>query len=75
MDVKRYLYQTIVNLVIVSPLMMIVLAAGPSLAIISYSSFVTVSVMLGIIGAVYTLAALNLLLTAAGRSLEMREDL
>jgi hypothetical protein len=74
-DVKRYLYQTIVNLMIVSPLMIIVLVAGPSLAILGYSSLAPVSIVLGIIGVAYTLATLNLLLTAAGRSLERRDDL
>jgi hypothetical protein len=74
-DVKMFLYQTIVNLLVVSPLMIIVLAAGPSLAILGYSSLVPVSVAFAIVGVAYTLVIIDSLLTAAGRIMERREDL
>jgi len=74
-DVKRFLYQTVINLSLVAPLMGLVLGAAPLLGLIGDSSIFPVAMVLGAIGIVYTLGALDFILGEAGRSLETREDL
>jgi len=74
-DVKRFLYQTVINLSLVAPLMGLVLGAAPSLGLIGGSSILPLAVVFGAIGLVYTLGILDFILGEAGRSLETREDL
>ena len=74
-DVKRFLYQTIINLLLVSPLMGLVLAAGQVPETLSASSLVLLSAGLLAVALAYTVLILNYLLSAAGRSLRAREDL
>jgi hypothetical protein len=74
-DVKRFLYQTVVNLLLVAPLMFLVLASGPVAgASVGIPLGVLVSVFLALeLG--YTALILRYILSAAGRSLREREDL
>ncbi len=74
-DVKRFLYQTVINLSLVAPLMGLVLGAAPLLGLIGGSSILPLAVVLGAIGLLYTLAILDFIIGEAGRSLETREDL
>ena len=74
-DVKRFLYQTVINLALVSPLMGLVLASGPLAGIAGVHSLVFLAAALGVVAVGYTLAALSFLLSAAGRRLQTREDL
>jgi hypothetical protein len=74
-DVKRFLYQTIINLLLVSPIMGLVLAAGPAATAVGASSLVPLSATLLGVALAYTALILNYLLSAAGRSLRTREDL
>ena len=74
-DVKRFLYQTIINLLLVSPIMALVLAAGPAATAVGASSLVPLSLAFLGVALAYTVLILNYLLSAAGRSLRMREDL
>jgi len=74
-DVKRFLYQTVINLLLVSPIMALVLAAGPAATALGASSLVPLSAALLGVALAYTVLILNYLLSAAGRSLRTREDL
>jgi len=74
-DVKRFLYQTVINLLLVSPIMALVLAAGPIAGVLGASSLVLLSIGLLCVALAYTVLMLNYLLSAAGRSLRAREDL
>ena len=74
-DVKRFLYQTAINLLLVSPIMALVLAAGPVAVALGASSLVPLAVALLGVALGYTVVVLNYLLSAAGRSLRVREDL
>lgn len=74
-DVKRFLYQTVINLLLVSPIMALVVAAGPIAGALGASSLVLLSVALLAVALAYTVLILNYLLRAAGRSLRVREDL
>ena len=73
-DVKRFLYQTVINLLLVSPIMGLVLVAGPVAGALGTSSLLPLSVVLLGVALAYTLLILNYLLSAAGRSLRARED-
>lgn len=73
-DVKRFLYQTIINLLLVSPIMGLVVAAGPAAAM-GASSLVPLAAVFLVAALAYTVLILNYLLSAAGRSLNAREDL
>ena len=73
-DVKRFLYQTVINLLLVSPIMVLVLAAGPIAVALGASSLVLLSAALLAVALAYTVLILNYLLSAAGRSLRARED-
>ncbi len=74
-DVKRFLYQTVINLLLVSPIMGLVLAAGPLEGALGPWSLVPLTVALLGLALAYTVLALRYLLSAAGRSLRVREDL
>jgi hypothetical protein len=74
-DVKRFLYQTIINLLLVSPIMGLVLAAGQVAGALGTSSLALLAVALFAVALTYTVLILNYLLSAAGRSLRAREDL
>ena len=74
-DVRRFLYQTVINLVLVGPLMGLVLAAGPLLGIVGDSYLLPTGAVLGAVGLGYSLGVLRFIVSAAGKSLEKREDL
>jgi Putative ABC exporter len=74
-DVKRFLYQTIINLLLVSPLMGLVLATEQAPQTLGAPSLALLSASLLCVSLAYTVLILNYLLSAAGGSLRMREDL
>jgi hypothetical protein len=74
-DVKRFLYQTVINLLLVSPLMGLVLAAGRIQETFGVPSLMVLAAGLLCVGMAYSVFILNYLLSAAGRSLRSREDL
>jgi hypothetical protein len=74
-DVKRFLYQTVINLLLVSPIMALVVAAGPAAAALGSSWLVPLAAFFLTAALAYTLLVLNYLLAAAGNSLRTREDL
>jgi hypothetical protein len=74
-DVKRFLYQAIINLGLVAPLMGLVLAAEPLLGFFGGSTALQVAIILGTVALFYTFGILRFVLSKAGNSLETREDL
>lgn len=69
-DIRRFLYQTVINLALVSPLMGLVLGAGYLGGAVILWAPVLMAISL-----LYTYVALDLLLNAAGDSIKKREDL
>jgi multisubunit Na+/H+ antiporter MnhF subunit len=74
-NVKRFLYQTVINLGLVAPLMGLVLGSSEILGLTGDSSILLVGTVLGVLGFVYSIGILRFILGEAGRSLETREDL
>jgi len=74
-DVRRFLYQTIINLSLVAPLMGMVLLASPLVQLLGGSSLLPLAFLLGVGGFAYSGMVLRIVLSAAGRSLATREDL
>jgi hypothetical protein len=74
-DVKRFLYQTVINLLLVAPLMGLVLAAGRVPETLWGSWLLLLSAGLIGVSLAYTVLLLTYLLSAAGSSLREREDL
>jgi len=74
-DIRRFLYQTLINLSLVAPLLLLVLAAGSLPGIVAGVPLPAIAAVFGVAGLVYSIAILRFVLTAAGRSLEKREDL
>ncbi|HKT21901.1 MAG TPA: hypothetical protein VJR06_04710, partial [Nitrososphaerales archaeon] len=74
-DVKRFLYQTVINLTLVSPVMGIVLASGQAVAAFGPLSLVPVAAALLVVSLTYTLLVLGYVISVAGRTLRAREDL
>jgi hypothetical protein len=73
-DVKRFLYQTVMNLAFVSPLMGLVLAGTEASSLGGVPAVPLAAVLLAA-SVVYTYGALGRLLNAAGDSIVRREDL
>ncbi len=74
-DVKRFLYQTVNNLVMVAPVMGLVLASGPLVGALGIGSLPILGLGLLTVELAYCVFILNYLLSAAGRSLREREDI
>ena len=74
-NVKRFLYQSVINLGMVAPLMGLVLAAAPLLGLVGDTATLTTGIALGAVGLIYTVGILRFVLGSAGDSLERREDL
>ena len=74
-DLRRFLYQTLINLALVAPLMGLVLVAGSLLNVVGHASLVVMAALLVAVGLLYTGVMLRLVLRTAGASLERREDL
>jgi hypothetical protein len=74
-DVKRFLYQLVVNFVLVSPLMGLVLGAGLRVSPFNLIPDIPLAVLLLGISLVYSYVTLTKLLSAAGDSIRRREDL
>ena len=73
-DIRRFLYQTAMNLALVAPLMGLVISAGFWLDL-SGGSLGPLAAVLVAVSAIYTYAILSVLLNAAGDSIRRREDL
>jgi putative ABC exporter len=73
MDIKRFLFQTVINLALVSPLMGLVLVTG--LPLLAQIPLVPLAFLLILVSLGYTYGTLNGILNAAGNSISRREDL
>jgi hypothetical protein len=73
-DIRRFLFQTAMNLALVAPLMGLVVSAPFWLGLLG-GSLAAVAVLLVIVALVYTYAILTTLLNAAGDWIGRREDL
>jgi hypothetical protein len=70
-NLKRTIYQTIVNLLFVGPIMLLVLAAS----YIGGGFLLQTSIVISVASIVYTIVILNTVLNLAGDSIAKREDL
>ena len=73
-DIRRFLFQTTINILLVSPLMGLVLVAGPLAEALGSSWLGVLWVGLLCASLAYSVVVLNLLLSSAGRLLRERED-
>jgi hypothetical protein len=74
-NIKRFVYQTAFNLLMVGPLMLLVLAAGWLLGIFGVGTLAPLGIILAIAGLSYSVIILNSVLNKAGDSIRRREDL
>ena len=74
-DIRRFLYQTSINLILVSPLMALVLSIGWLVTLLGHGSLTIPTILLLVVSITYTYVILNTLLNRAGDSISRREDL
>ncbi|MDA4111791.1 MAG: hypothetical protein OK439_04585 [Thaumarchaeota archaeon] len=74
-NIKRIVLQTVINLIMVGPLMVLVLAGGWLTGIFGVGSIIPIGVFLSMVGVSYTVLLLNVILNGAGDSINKREDL
>ncbi len=73
-DIRRFIYQTVINLALVAPVMGLVISAGFWLDLLGLP-LVPLAAVLVAVSAAYTYAVLTVILNAAGDSIRKREDL
>ncbi|MGA2664001.1 MAG: hypothetical protein ABSF83_03570 [Nitrososphaerales archaeon] len=73
-DIRRFLYQTVINLALVAPIMGLVVSAGFWLGLLDLPVAALAVVMVAV-SVAYAYAILTVLLNAAGDSIRKREDL
>jgi hypothetical protein len=73
-DIRRFLYQTAINLALVAPVMGLVVSAGFLLDLLG-RPLVPLAAVLVAVSVAYTYAVLTAILNAAGDSIRKREDL
>jgi len=74
-DIRRFLLQTIVNLALVAPLMLLVLGSGTVLTLLGKGSIIVAAIALSGAALSYTVTGINTLLNKAGDIIRQREDL
>jgi len=74
-DIRRFLFQTIINLVIVSPLILLVFVSETLVTILGPSYLPTLAVGLVAMSILFTSLSINFLLNKAGDAVNRREDL
>ena len=74
-DIKRFLFQTTINLIMVSPLMLLVLATQPLAVFFGSRSLLSLAAALLVVSGVFTSFIINFLLNRAGDAVGRREDL
>ncbi len=74
-DVRRFLYQTVINLSLAAPLMGVVLAADSLLTHTRGTTVGLAGFVLGLAGLGYSMGMLWFVLNLGGKALERREDL
>jgi hypothetical protein len=74
-DIRRFLFQTIINLVIVSPLILLVFVSETLVTILGPGYLPILAVGLVWVSILFTSLAINFLLNKAGDAVSRREDL
>jgi len=74
-DIRRFLFQTVINLIMVSPLILLVLASESLASSIGPGRLPALAASLVIVSIVFASFAINVLLNKAGDAVSRREDL
>ena len=74
-DIRRFLFQTVINLIMVSPLILLVLASESLASSLGPGSLPALAASLVIVSIVFAVFAINVLLSKAGDAVSRREDL
>src|SRR6266550_2130428 len=74
-DIRRFLFQTIINLIMVSPIILLVLVSETLPTILGPGALPLIAVGLVSVSIVFTGLSINLLLNRAGDAVTRREDL
>jgi hypothetical protein len=74
-DIRRFLFQTIINLIMVSPIILLVLVSEALATVLGPSLLPILAVGLVLVSVVFTGLSINLLLNGAGDAVTRREDL
>jgi hypothetical protein len=74
-DIRRFLFQTIINLIMVSPIILLVLVSEALAAILGLGALPVLAVGLVFVSIAFTGLSTNLLLNKAGDAITRREDL
>src|SRR6266550_11929 len=74
-DIRRFLFQTIINLIMVSPIILLVLVSEAVATILGPGAIPLITVGLVSVSIVFTGLSINLLLNRAGDAVTRREDL
>ena len=73
-DIKRFIYQAIINLALIAPIMLLVTVSERVALFFGGASTIPLFLML-FLSLVYTYIILNIILDKAGKTIAMREDL
>jgi len=74
-DIRRFLFQTVINLIMVSPIILLVLVSEALAKIIGSGALPMLAVGLVLVSVAFTGLSINLLLNKAGSAITRREDL
>jgi len=74
-DIRRFLFQTIINLIMVSPIILLVLVSEALATILGQAALPILAVGLVLVSVAFTGLSINLLLNRAGDAVTRREDL
>jgi hypothetical protein len=74
-DIRRFLFQTIINLVMVSPVLLLVFVSETLVTILGPGYLPTLAVGLLSMSILFTSLSINFLLNKAGDAVSRREDL
>src|SRR5437879_11018271 len=74
-DIRRFLFQTIINLIMVSPIILLVLVSEALASILGPVELPALAVGLVLVSIAFTGLSINLLLNKAGDAITRREDL
>jgi len=74
-DIRRFLFQTIINLVMVSPVILLVFVSETIVTILGRNYLPILAIGLVSVSIVFTAVSINLLLNKAGDAVSRREDL
>jgi hypothetical protein len=74
-DIRRFLFQTIINLIMVSPIILLVLVSEALATILGPEALPVLAVGLVLVSIAFTGISINILLNGAGDAVTRREDL